>query len=94
MTAYDYARERSDAAAACPHDYGLSRDEIREEEAWHRAEVERNRARRWAEQEAARAMPAVCPECRDGKCRNCTGAAWDDAADELTACGCRHGEGG
>lgn len=30
----------------------------------------------------------ACPECRDGKHRNCDGTAWDDATDALTACAC------
>lgn len=30
----------------------------------------------------------VCPECRDGKHRNCDGVALDEAADELTTCTC------
>ena len=34
------------------------------------------------------------PECRDGKHPNCDGQAWDDDADELTACRCScHGGG-
>ena len=28
----------------------------------------------------------TCPECRDGKCRNCTGDAWCDYSDEPTEC--------
>ena len=35
--------------------------------------------------------PRICPDCRDGKCRNCTGAAWDDERDELSTCTCDHG---
>lgn len=30
-----------------------------------------------------------CPECRGGKCNNCTGWALD-AADNLVECGCDH----
>lgn len=33
--------------------------------------------------------PPQCPECRDGKCRNCIGEALNDA-DELVPCGCAH----
>ena len=32
----------------------------------------------------------ICPECRDGKCFNCTNEAWDDEKDELTTCQCTH----
>lgn len=36
----------------------------------------------------------VCPECRDGKCRNCTDEALNDE-DELVPCGCPdHVDGG
>lgn len=31
-----------------------------------------------------------CPECRQGKCVNCTGHAWDDSTDTLVACLCGH----
>lgn len=31
--------------------------------------------------------PALCPECRDGKCRNCIGEAMTED-DELVPCGC------
>ncbi|MEZ3156872.1 hypothetical protein AB1K56_08055 [Microbacterium sp. BWR-S6Y] len=31
--------------------------------------------------------PLLCPECRDGKCRNCVGEAMTDA-DEMVPCGC------
>lgn len=30
----------------------------------------------------------ICPECRDGKHKNCDGTAWDFVADELVDCGC------
>jgi hypothetical protein len=30
----------------------------------------------------------ICPECVQGKCRNCDGRAWDDENDELTSCEC------
>lgn len=30
----------------------------------------------------------VCPECEQGKHRNCNGTAWDFDADELVPCGC------
>lgn len=30
----------------------------------------------------------VCPECQQGKHQNCSGQAWDNAADEAVACGC------
>lgn len=36
----------------------------------------------------ARADSWVCPECDQGKHRNCNGTAWDFDADELVACGC------
>lgn len=29
---------------------------------------------------------AVCPECRQGKCPNCDGYAWDDKADAEVPC--------
>lgn len=32
--------------------------------------------------------PWVCPECEQGKHRNCNGTAWDFDADELVPCGC------
>lgn len=32
--------------------------------------------------------PAICPECRAGKCINCDGEAWDDEADAPTVCAC------
>lgn len=43
------------------------------------------------EQSRMPAEPAtnLCPECRDGKCRNCIGEALNDA-DELVPCGCAH----
>lgn len=38
---------------------------------------------------------APCPECRQGKCRNCTGASWDNDADVLVPCPCQQaGHGG
>jgi hypothetical protein len=30
----------------------------------------------------------ICPECEQGKCRNCSGDAWDHERDEPTACTC------
>jgi hypothetical protein len=33
-------------------------------------------------------LPAICPECVQGKHRNCDGQAWDPVADEPTTCGC------
>lgn len=30
----------------------------------------------------------VCPECRDGKHRNCEGTAWSDETDSPTSCAC------
>jgi hypothetical protein len=30
-----------------------------------------------------------CPECRQGKCVNCTRQAWDDTFDTLVPCDCR-----
>ena len=32
----------------------------------------------------------LCPECRDGKCRNCDGRAWDLRVDDFTDCECSH----
>lgn len=32
--------------------------------------------------------PRACPDCEQGKCRNCTGEAWDNDADAPTACPC------
>lgn len=29
-----------------------------------------------------------CPECHQGKHRNCLGDAWDTARNTITACGC------
>lgn len=34
---------------------------------------------------------AVCPDCRDGKHRNCNGDAWSDAVDSLVPCECTEG---
>lgn len=34
----------------------------------------------------------ICPECRDGKHRNCTGEALHEPTDEIVECGCQHGE--
>jgi len=31
---------------------------------------------------------AVSPDCRAGKCKACSGDAWDEAADALTTCRC------
>lgn len=31
----------------------------------------------------------ICPECRDGKCRNCTGWALNED-DEVVDCECPH----
>lgn len=33
-------------------------------------------------------VPNVCPECAQGKHRNCNGEAWDDVKDEVTTCDC------
>ena len=33
----------------------------------------------------------VCPECRDGKHRNCAGEAWDGVLDKVTVCECTQG---
>lgn len=30
----------------------------------------------------------VCPECQQGKCGNCDGTAWNDAADDIDTCTC------
>lgn len=30
----------------------------------------------------------IGPDCRDGKHPGCDGRAWDDEADDITACGC------
>lgn len=30
----------------------------------------------------------ACPDCEQGKCRNCRGEAWDNAADAPTVCPC------
>jgi hypothetical protein len=35
--------------------------------------------------------PLPCPECRNGKCVNCTGEALDESADEIVPCECKHG---
>lgn len=32
----------------------------------------------------------ICPECRDGKHRNCDGDAWCDEHDKLAECACPH----
>lgn len=32
----------------------------------------------------------ICPECRNGKCRNCVGTAWDDDLDVAVDCECSH----
>lgn len=32
--------------------------------------------------------PTVCPECGNGKCRNCDHRAMDPFTDEIVACGC------
>lgn len=32
---------------------------------------------------------AVCPECREGKHRNCNGDAWSNVLDEVVSCNCR-----
>lgn len=34
----------------------------------------------------------ICPECRDGKHRNCDGTAWDDLRDQAASCTCAHHE--
>ena len=33
-------------------------------------------------------VPAPCPDCRAGKCMNCTRDTWDDAADAAAVCPC------
>lgn len=40
--------------------------------------------------EAAPEKP-LCPECQQGKHQNCSGQAWDNAADEPVSCGCTDG---
>lgn len=32
--------------------------------------------------------PTECPECRSGKCQNCTGDTLDPQLDEMVPCGC------
>jgi len=32
-----------------------------------------------------------CPECAQGKCRNCDDTTWDDLVDGLAACPCAEG---
>ena len=32
----------------------------------------------------------ICPECKQGKHRNCTDQAWHPALDRLVACECGH----
>lgn len=32
----------------------------------------------------------LSPDCRDGNCIKCDGNAWDEDADQLTACTCKH----
>ncbi len=34
------------------------------------------------------AEPRACPDCEQGKHRNCTGEAWDDQADDFAKCPC------
>jgi len=37
----------------------------------------------------------ACPDCEQGKHRNCTGQAWDNVIDDFTVCPCYqagHGE--
>lgn len=29
-----------------------------------------------------------CPECKQGKCINCNGLAWDDEKDDVGVCTC------
>ncbi|MCW2757002.1 MAG: hypothetical protein JWO46_748 [Nocardioidaceae bacterium] len=36
----------------------------------------------------APATTHLCPECAQGKCRNCTGEAYDAVGDEFLECGC------
>lgn len=38
--------------------------------------------------EAAPMARPICPECRDGKHRNCAGTALDETTDEIVDCGC------
>lgn len=33
---------------------------------------------------------AICPECRAGKCGNCTGMALDEVTEAWTTCTCKH----
>lgn len=33
-------------------------------------------------------MPAIDPDCRDGKHRACIGAAWDEMGDHIVDCEC------
>lgn len=35
-------------------------------------------------------MIAICPECRDGKHRNCDDTALDPITDIITDCRCEH----
>lgn len=30
----------------------------------------------------------ICPECKQGKCINCGGMAWDDSVDDVGQCSC------
>lgn len=30
----------------------------------------------------------TCPECAQGKHKNCTGQVWDDTTDDFGLCGC------
>ena len=33
--------------------------------------------------------PILCPECLQGKCRNCDGRAWDFEKDKRAPCECK-----
>ena len=32
----------------------------------------------------------ICPECRNGKCVNCTGETLDEETEDFTPCTCTH----
>jgi hypothetical protein len=54
--------------------------EVREVTEWHTVEDDPGMG--------TIALDILGPDCRDGKCAACVGDAWDDAADEPTACQC------
>lgn len=33
-------------------------------------------------------IPRICPECAQGKHRNCDGTAWNEQTDEIDTCQC------